>query len=110
MNSKELIFSVLVVAGLLFTGSTFLKQNSFDCYQPIFSNRSSCSLVGGSCIKFQAKAGAFGLWDQFNNLIIQYKEEGIRIQCAPNCYIDIGSREMTESDTVYQPPPEAVEQ
>ena len=109
MNSKEVIFSALVVVGLLFTGSTFFKKNSFDCYQTMFSNQSSCSLEGGSCIKIQAKAGAFGLWDQFKNLIIENTEQGIRIQCAPNCYIDIDSKDLTKSDTVNQRPQKAVE-
>ena len=102
MNTREMVFSIVVVAGLLTTGNVFLRQNSFDCYQPLFSNQSSCSLNGGSCIKLQAKAGVFGLWDQFRNLIIENTEEGIRIQCAPNCYIDIDSKDLVKSDTVNQ--------
>ena len=102
MNSKEVIFSILVVGGLLFTGNAFLKQSSFDCYQPLFSNQSSCSLEGGSCINLQFKSGAFGLWDQFKNLVFENTDEGIRIKCAPDCYIDIDSNDLTKYDTVNQ--------
>jgi len=102
MNSKEVIFAILVVGGLLLTGNVFLKQNSFDCYQPLFSDQSSCSLENGSCIKMQVKSGAFGLWDQLKSLVIENTDERIRIQCAPNCYIDIESKDFTKSDTVNQ--------
>jgi len=102
MNSKEIIFAILVVGGLLLTGNAFLKQSSFDCYQVLFSDQSSCSLENGSCIKIQVKSGAFGLGDQLKSLVFENTDGEIRIQCAPDCNIYLDSKDLTKSDTVNQ--------
>lgn len=89
MNKRELSLSLLVVVGLILTGSTFINRSTYDCVQPLFSSKSSCSLFSGSCISTHANAGFDGLWNNFKSIVIEKDKSGVTLRCAPNCSIRI---------------------
>jgi len=94
MNKKEFFLTVLILLGLVLSIASFSKQQSFDCTQPLFSTVSSCSVLGGSCVNMQARAGIFGLWDHFTGFVIEQDEDGVTISCSQDCFIKFnnGSR------------------
>ena len=84
MNRKETVFLLGILVGLVVTNTALVQEHTFDCRQPLFSEYSSCSLLGAACIKPHPKNGAIGLWQNLKLVVLNASRPEATASCRSN--------------------------
>lgn len=82
MRRNELLLTMMVALGVVLTAYTLYRQEPFDCTQPLFSENSSCSAQGSTCVALPDKNGLSGLWDYIMVVNGPAKNKGAASDCA----------------------------
>ena len=99
MTRNEVVIVLLVAISLILTIAALTRESTFDCRQSWFSDSSSCSVSGGSCISTPVRAGIPGLWNYFAGFTVEQDPPGdYWLKCIPGCRVKIGHGPVHQSN------------
>ena len=103
MRRNELLLTGLMALGIALTAFTLYQQEPFDCTQPLFSEHSSCSTQGSTCVALPDKNGMSGLWDYIMVVNSPTKQKGEAADCTTPTPCKTPTTDVFNTDSATEP-------